>query len=476
MLTPSILDFFKLIIYMAFFLLVMAFYSFPLNIIRDVYMTARSFYLKARQLMRYRAATKNMEQRYPNATETEITELSDKTCIICREEMSLAAADDPRPGGPNVTPKKLPCGHIFHFHCLRSWLERQQSCPTWYVTTDTHAHSLIDISCSRRNVLETTLAVPPPANPAPRLQPAAGQANGNRDDFFRQLVELPPLVPGQIAQGPPPNQERQSTPTPTSTQPSSSQQREPLRPPPQFRGFNGRDGEWHTWDQGEHSSMNTPQAAEEPLVDTSGEGDLSSSDSPTDLTSETPRESAREAAARAALRRFQSGSSTAHERAVRRPDPLDQASRSLSPRNSAENTNGLTNVASSSDFSIEAQPTAHISSGPSQRSASAVPRLIPLFDPFVNNQLPTRTISSLPPSITPEQLARLDVVSREAIDERLRILDGVQAALWRSAEELLKLKSVLPSPQLPMPSNTTRQPQHGHLPNVDTEEERRNEQ
>lgn len=27
-------------------------------------------------------------------------------------------------------PKKLPCGHILHFGCLRSWLERQQVCPT----------------------------------------------------------------------------------------------------------------------------------------------------------------------------------------------------------------------------------------------------------------------------------------------------------------------------------------------------------
>jgi len=25
--------------------------------------------------------------------------------------------------------KKLPCGHILHLHCLRSWLERQQICP-----------------------------------------------------------------------------------------------------------------------------------------------------------------------------------------------------------------------------------------------------------------------------------------------------------------------------------------------------------
>ena len=29
-----------------------------------------------------------------------------------------------------MRPKKLPCGHILHFSCLRSWLERQQICPT----------------------------------------------------------------------------------------------------------------------------------------------------------------------------------------------------------------------------------------------------------------------------------------------------------------------------------------------------------
>ena len=29
-----------------------------------------------------------------------------------------------------LRPKKLPCGHVLHFACLRSWLERQQNCPT----------------------------------------------------------------------------------------------------------------------------------------------------------------------------------------------------------------------------------------------------------------------------------------------------------------------------------------------------------
>ena len=145
-LTLSLLhpDFLKLITYLAFFVLVLTFYGLPLNIIRDVYLTGRSFYQRCRDLVRYRAATKNMDERYPNATTAEMELMNDKTCIICREEMvSKSEADSTEAtdgaanrgadnqAGPNVTPKKLPCGHIFHFHCLRSWLERQQSCPTW---------------------------------------------------------------------------------------------------------------------------------------------------------------------------------------------------------------------------------------------------------------------------------------------------------------------------------------------------------
>jgi E3 ubiquitin-protein ligase synoviolin len=149
-------DFLKLATYLCFFSLILTFYGLPLNILRDVYITARSFAVKVRDLIRYRRATKNMDERYPNATAEELERLSDKTCIICREEMEARApaaapatvpapagaaapaapsaqpaAPAPTRSGPNNTPKKLPCAHIFHFHCLRSWLERQQSCPTW---------------------------------------------------------------------------------------------------------------------------------------------------------------------------------------------------------------------------------------------------------------------------------------------------------------------------------------------------------
>lgn len=132
-------DFLKLTTYLVFFTLIVAFYGLPLNIIRDVYLTGKSFITRLRALFRYRAATRNMEERYPDATEQEMTVMTDRTCIICREEMSIQinASPDTQPtppathDGPNTTPKKLPCGHIFHFYCLRSWLERQQSCPTW---------------------------------------------------------------------------------------------------------------------------------------------------------------------------------------------------------------------------------------------------------------------------------------------------------------------------------------------------------
>ena len=53
---------------------------------------------------------------YPDATAEELS-TGDNVCIICREEMSTQA-------------KKLPCNHIFHITCLRSWFQRQQTCPT----------------------------------------------------------------------------------------------------------------------------------------------------------------------------------------------------------------------------------------------------------------------------------------------------------------------------------------------------------
>lgn len=108
-------DFVQFVVYMAFFTVIMTFYGLPLHIIRQLYLAFRSFQRRARDVIRYRRATSNLNQRFPDATEEELQQV-DSMCIICRDEMTVG--------------KKLPCGHILHQHCLRSWLERQQTCPT----------------------------------------------------------------------------------------------------------------------------------------------------------------------------------------------------------------------------------------------------------------------------------------------------------------------------------------------------------
>lgn len=112
---------------------------------RDLFLTASSFIKRLAAFLKYRRATRDMNERYPDATEEDIAR--EDTCIICREEMrpwsvTNPPAEPPAEGAPAIPParpstlnersrpKKLPCGHILHLGCLKSWLERQQVCPT----------------------------------------------------------------------------------------------------------------------------------------------------------------------------------------------------------------------------------------------------------------------------------------------------------------------------------------------------------
>lgn len=85
--------------------------------------------------------------RYPDAT-TEELETANNVCIICREEMLQRC-------------KKLPCNHIFHTSCLRSWFQEQHTCPT-----------------CRLDVLRNTPRRPQP--PAPPQAPGGGEAHNNQ--------------------------------------------------------------------------------------------------------------------------------------------------------------------------------------------------------------------------------------------------------------------------------------------------------
>eukprot|EP00249_Psilotum_nudum_P018482 c26828_g1_i1 orf=515-2416(-) len=108
-------DLLHLSLYLFFFFVIFVNYGLPLHLVRELYETFRNFKARVADFIRYRKITSNMNDRFPDATGEELGQ-GDATCIICREEM--------------VAAKKLPCGHLFHVHCLRSWLERQQTCPT----------------------------------------------------------------------------------------------------------------------------------------------------------------------------------------------------------------------------------------------------------------------------------------------------------------------------------------------------------
>lgn len=115
------IDMTKLAIYLIFFSTIIVFYGLPLHLFRELYMTVMSFVKKCQEVIKYRRATENMNARYPDARQEDLERVH-HLCVVCREEMRVGE-------GPKGN-KVLPCGHSFHFKCLRSWLERQQACPT----------------------------------------------------------------------------------------------------------------------------------------------------------------------------------------------------------------------------------------------------------------------------------------------------------------------------------------------------------
>lgn len=114
--TELITGFIKSVLYICFMIIMIKVHTFPLFAIRPMYLTLRGFKKYISDVIMSRRAISNMNTLYPDATPEELQQ-GDNVCIICREEMTTGC-------------KKLPCNHIFHTSCLRSWFQRQQTCPT----------------------------------------------------------------------------------------------------------------------------------------------------------------------------------------------------------------------------------------------------------------------------------------------------------------------------------------------------------
>jgi len=192
--TELVIGLIRVILYIVFVFLMVKIYTLPLFAFRPMYYTIRNFKKALNDVILSRRAIHNMNTLYPDATAEELAQ-SDNICIICREDMVSNS-------------KKLPCGHIFHTLCLRSWFQRQQTCPT-----------------CRLNILRTTIAAP---------QPAPQQNNNNNAN----------VRPNEPAAAPPNpffnllNQTMQPAATPSSSTNSTTAPQAPAQaaavPPPFF--------------------------------------------------------------------------------------------------------------------------------------------------------------------------------------------------------------------------------------------------
>uniref|UniRef100_A0A8D0G094 RING-type E3 ubiquitin transferase n=1 Tax=Sphenodon punctatus TaxID=8508 RepID=A0A8D0G094_SPHPU len=173
--TELFTGFIKVLLYLAFMTIMVKVHTFPLFAIRPMYLALRQFKKAVTDAIMSRRAIRNMNTLYHDATPEELQAM-DNVCIICREEMVTGA-------------KRLPCNHIFHTSCLRSWFQRQQTCPT-----------------CRMDVLRASL---PPQSQAPPEQQEQGQQHQQHQTplipqppNFPQGI-LPPFPPGMFPLWPP---------------------------------------------------------------------------------------------------------------------------------------------------------------------------------------------------------------------------------------------------------------------------------
>ncbi|XP_041846497.1 E3 ubiquitin-protein ligase synoviolin isoform X2 [Melanotaenia boesemani] len=144
----------KVLLYIAFMTIMIKVHTFPLFAIRPMYLAMRQFKKAVTDAIMSRRAIRNMNTLYPDATPEDL-QASDNVCIICREEMVTGA-------------KKLPCNHIFHSSCLRSWFQRQQTCPTCRMDV---------LRASNNNQTQAPAQAPPPPPAPPANAPAAPAPN-----------------------------------------------------------------------------------------------------------------------------------------------------------------------------------------------------------------------------------------------------------------------------------------------------------
>jgi len=92
----------------------------PLHLLGELYIIIRTLTHTARSVAMYRTNCALID-KCPIPTNEEIQR--DASCVICMEDMTGQGVEGSKAS------RKLPCGHIFHSHCLYRFVEKDRSCP-----------------------------------------------------------------------------------------------------------------------------------------------------------------------------------------------------------------------------------------------------------------------------------------------------------------------------------------------------------
>ncbi|XP_044965797.1 E3 ubiquitin protein ligase RIN2-like isoform X2 [Hordeum vulgare subsp. vulgare] len=146
---------------MIFWLRGMAFHLVDAVLLLNLRALVVSFLKRIKTYIKLRKALRSLDGALPDATYDEICTYDDE-CAICR--------------GPMARAKKLPCNHLFHLPCLRSWLDQglmeDYSCPTCrrplFLSSQGHSRST---TAEIANIQQT---VPEQQNPSDGVWRGAG--------------------------------------------------------------------------------------------------------------------------------------------------------------------------------------------------------------------------------------------------------------------------------------------------------------
>ncbi|KAE8791874.1 E3 ubiquitin protein ligase RIN2-like [Hordeum vulgare] len=158
---------------MIFWLRGMAFHLVDAVLLLNLRALVVSFLKRIKTYIKLRKALRSLDGALPDATYDEICTYDDE-CAICR--------------GPMARAKKLPCNHLFHLPCLRSWLDQglmeDYSCPTCrrplFLSSQGHSRSTtaeianIQLISEQLNMGLNQQTVPEQQNPSDGVWRGAG--------------------------------------------------------------------------------------------------------------------------------------------------------------------------------------------------------------------------------------------------------------------------------------------------------------